>query len=159
MRQHVADLRLCKLILPTTLGVDVFNEVVEAGARVSPFFVGDCVLANAYSSCRHCRWCLGDGAQYCWYFTVFTGSYGEYAKIPERIAVAVSTNVPIEKAGAGPSDTAFVWAGTSGLGSVAIEITHLCGERVISSAGSEVTIEALRSRQPDLILIIIGMTS
>ena len=35
-----------------------------------------------------------------------------------------------------PADTVFVWAGTSGLGSAAIEIAKLAGARVIASAGS-----------------------
>lgn len=51
-----------------------------------------------------------------------------------------------------PNDTVFVWAGTSGLGSSAIEIARLAGARVIASAGSEHKLEVLRTLEPDLVL-------
>ena len=57
----------------------------------------------------------------------------------------------VTKAGVGPDDVVFVWAGASGLGSAAIEIAQLVGARVIASAGTT-KLEALAARDPDLIV-------
>ncbi|HEX7380723.1 MAG TPA: zinc-binding dehydrogenase, partial [Nevskiaceae bacterium] len=58
----------------------------------------------------------------------------------------------VGKANIRPSDTLFVWAGTSGLGSAAIEIAKLVGATVITSAGTEEKREVLKCYAPDLIL-------
>ncbi len=58
----------------------------------------------------------------------------------------------VTKAGVGPDDVVFVWAGTSGLGSAAIEIAKLVGARVIASAGTAPKLEALAGRTADLIV-------
>src|SRR5690606_16211250 len=98
------------------------------------------------------------------------GSYAEYAVISASNAVIIADSVPITyaaafpnsyitawqmlvgKAKVGPADTVFVWAGTSGLGSAAIEIAKLAGAKVITSAGTAAKLDMLASYQPDLIV-------
>lgn len=159
-----------RLDLPGILGIDVCGEVIAAGTEVESFAPGDRVTANPYMPCGRCGRCLRGLFQYCPYFTVYNGSYAELIIVPARFAVVVDPSVPDEyvaafpntyitawqmlvgKAVISPADTVFVWAGTSGLGSAAIEIAALAGARVITSAGTEEKREVLRSSKAELVL-------
>lgn len=156
--------------LPTILGIDISGEIVAIGAGVEGFTRGDRVTANPYIPCRRCRYCIRGHFQYCPDFSVFNGAYAELVVIPARQAVRLSPQVSyvdaacfpntyitawqmlMGKARLTPDDTVFVWAGTSGLGSAAIEIARLAGATVISSAGSEKKLEVLAGLRPDLVL-------
>jgi len=156
--------------LPAVLGIDVCGEVVEAGPGVEGFEPGDRVTANPYMHCGRCRYCLGGRFQLCPVFTVYSGTYAELFLVPARFAVVVDPSVPDEhvaafpntyitawqmlvgKAAVSPADTVFVWAGTSGLGSAAVEIAKLAGATVIASAGSEEKRDALRRSRADHVL-------
>ncbi|MGH2874041.1 MAG: zinc-binding dehydrogenase [Solirubrobacteraceae bacterium] len=156
--------------LPAVLGIDLCGTVVDAGDEVRRFAPGDRVTLNPYITCGECENCRRGRLQYCTRFDVFHGANAELALVPEPLAISVAATVPAEhvacfansyitawemlvvKAGAGPDDTVFVWAGTSGLGSAAIEIARLAGARVIASAGSDPKLAALASLKPDLIV-------
>jgi NADPH:quinone reductase-like Zn-dependent oxidoreductase len=156
--------------LPAILGIDLCGEVVGVGDGVERFGGGDRITLNPYITCGRCAYCLQDRSQYCVAFDVYHGAYAELALVPEALAVPVSADVPAEhvacfanayitawemlvgKAAVDPDDTVFVWAGTSGLGSAAIEITRLAGARVIASAGGERKRQALAALRPDLIV-------
>ncbi len=156
--------------LPAILGIDVCGDVVEAGAEVEGFTAGDRVSANPYMHCGRCRECVRGRFQYCPRFSVYNGTYAELFLVPADFAVRVDPSVPDEyvatfpntyitawqmlvgKAEISPADTVFVWAGTSGLGGAAIEIAHLAGATVITSAGSEEKRERLRELPADAIL-------
>ena len=58
----------------------------------------------------------------------------------------------VGKAKLSAADTVFVWAGTSGLGSAAIDIAKLAGAAVITSAGTEEKREVLRRGRADHVL-------
>src|SRR5207249_224064 len=107
----------------------------------------------------------------CMSFDVYHGTYAELFVVPAAFAVVVDPSVPDEhvaafpntyitawqmlvgKAGISPADTVFVWAGTSGLGSAAVDIAKLAGATVIASAGTEEKREILRERAlADLVL-------
>jgi NADPH:quinone reductase-like Zn-dependent oxidoreductase len=156
--------------LPVILGIDICGEVVATGERVKGFTTGDRVTANPYIPCARCDWCRRGRAQYCPYFDVFNGAYAELVVIPATLALTVSAELPDEhvacfpntyitawqmlvgKANVGPDDTVFVWAGTSGLGSAALEIARLAGATVISSAGSEKKRAVLATLGVDLLV-------
>ncbi len=156
--------------LPGILGIDVCGDVVDAGDGVEGFAAGDRVTANPYMECGTCEACRRGRFQYCPRFRVYNGTYAEQFLVPARFAVRVDPAVPDEhvaafpntyitawqmlvgKAGVDAADTVFVWAGTSGLGSAAIEIATLAGARVITSAGSEEKREVLRNGRADLVL-------
>ncbi len=159
-----------RVALPAILGIDLCAVVVQAGAEVERFAAGDRITLNPYITCGRCAYCLRERSQYCIAFDVYHGAYAELALVPETLAVPVAESVPAEhvacfanayitawemlvtKAGVGPDDVVFVWAGTSGLGSAAIEIAQLVGARVIASAGAPHKLEALSGRHPDLIV-------
>jgi NADPH:quinone reductase-like Zn-dependent oxidoreductase len=150
--------------LPAVLGIDVCGDVVDAGDDVTGFAPGDRVTANPYMECGRCEACRRGRFQYCPRFDVYHGTYAERFLVPARFAVRVDPSVPDEhvaafpntyitawqmlvgKAGVSAADTVFVWAGTSGLGSAAIDIARLSGATVITSAGSEEKRAVLRGR-------------
>jgi len=170
--------------LPAILGIDVCGEVVDAGDDVEDFRLGDRVTANPYMHCGRCSACARGRFQYCPNFTVYNGTYAELFLVPAGFAVRVQPSVPDEHVAAFPNtyitawqmlvgkakvsaaDTVFVWAGTSGLGSAAIEIARVAGARVITSAGTEEKREVLRGRTEhvldhhasDLVERVLGLT-
>jgi len=153
--------------LPAILGIDLCGEVVATGEDVERFAAGQRITINPYITCGRCEHCRRGRSQYCTDFDVYHGAYAELALVPEALAVPVSVRVPAEhvacfansyitawqmlvgKAEVGPDDVVFVWAGTSGLGSAAVEIARLAGARVIASAGGERKLAALTALEPD----------
>jgi NADPH:quinone reductase-like Zn-dependent oxidoreductase len=156
--------------LPAVLGIDVCGEVMGYGERVEGFALGERITASPYMPCGICEQCRRARPQYCPYFDVYHGTYAEYALVPAALALRVAPGVKDEavacfpnsyitawqmlvgKAHVCPADTVFVWAGTSGLGSAAIEIAQVAGARVISSAGTEQKRRILATRNPDLVV-------
>ncbi len=156
--------------LPAVLGIDVCGDVVGVGAEVDSFRPGNRVTANPYMHCGRCPSCVRGRFQYCPRFRVYNGTYAELFVVPADFAVRVDPSVPDEYVAAFPNtyitawqmlvgkarisaaDTIFVWAGTSGLGSAAIEIAKLAGATVITSAGSEEKRERLRALPADAVL-------
>ena len=157
-----------RVALPAILGIDLCAEVLEAGAQVDGFSPGDRITINPYITCGRCWYCRRERSQYCGAFDVYHGTYAELALVPASLAVPVAPEAPAEhvacfanayitawemlmtKAGVGPDDVVFVWAGASGLGSAAIEIARLAGAQVITSAGTPEKLEALAPLEPDL---------
>jgi NADPH:quinone reductase-like Zn-dependent oxidoreductase len=153
--------------LPAILGIDLCGEVVSSGPEATAFTPGDRITINPYITCGQCAYCRRERSQYCVAFDVYHGAYAELAVMPESLAVSVSADAPAEhvacfanayitawemlvtKAEVGPDDTVFVWAGTSGLGSAAIDIARVAGARVIASAGGERKLAALSELKPD----------
>ena len=156
--------------LPAILGIDVCGDVLDAGDDVEGFEPGDRVTANPYMECGHCSACRRGRFQYCPAFSVYHGTYAEQFVVPARFAVRVDPAVPDEhvaafpnayitawqmlvgKAAVSAADTVFVWAGTSGLGSAAIEIARLAGARVVTSAGTEEKRDVLRRGRAEHVL-------
>jgi NADPH:quinone reductase-like Zn-dependent oxidoreductase len=156
--------------LPAILGIDICGEVVEVGELAEGFAPGDRVTANPYIPCRSCEYCRRGRQQLCPHFSVFTGACADYVAVPGWLALAVAPEIPDEhvacfantyitawqmlvgKARVSVDDVVFVWAGTSGLGSAAIEIARLSGATVIGSAGSERKRGVLAERGLDLVV-------
>ncbi len=156
--------------LPAILGIDLCATVVATGERVDRFAEGQRITINPYITCGRCENCRRERSQYCSNFDVFHGAYAELALVPQSLAVPVAAEVPPErvacfansyitawqmlvaKANVGPDDVVFVWAGTSGLGSAAIEIARLAGARVIASAGGERKRAVAERLSPDLVV-------
>jgi len=149
--------------LPAVLGIDVCADVVDAADDVEGVAPGDRVTANPYRHCGRCGFCVRGRFQDCPRFSVFTGTNAELFCLPAATAVRVDPGVPdahvaafpntyvtawqmlIGKARLSPADTLFVWGGTSGLGSAAVDIARIVGARVIASAGTDAKLEALRA--------------
>ncbi|MBY0563673.1 MAG: NAD(P)H-quinone oxidoreductase [Hyphomonadaceae bacterium] len=117
---------------PTTLGLEVAGEVVETGAGVTRWHVGDKVTA-----------------------LLAGGGYAEYAVAHEGSALPIPYSASLIEAAALPETVFTVWAnvfeagalkrgetllvhgGASGIGTTAIQMAKAHGARVIATAGSD----------------------
>ncbi|QJD28602.1 zinc-dependent alcohol dehydrogenase family protein [Methylococcus geothermalis] len=123
--------------LPAVLGCDGAGEVVETGAEVNRFRVGDRVW--------FCNGGLG-AAQ---------GNYAEYTVLDQRWAAPIPQSLDFISAAAGPlvlitawgalydrgrlqaGQTVLVHAAAGGVGHVAVQLAKLRGARVIATVSSE----------------------
>jgi len=156
--------------LPAILGVDFSGEIVEVGKDVTQFAVGDRIVANPQFACGHCHACRGQRPQYCMNVDIANGSYAQYARVPEGQAIRLDKSVSadaaacfantyitawemlINRARLTPEDTVFIWAGTSGVGSAAVDIAKLVNARIITTAGQPHKLDILRQRTSGLVL-------
>lgn len=156
--------------LPAILGVDFSGEVVEVGKQVSGFSAGDRVIINPQFACGACHSCSGQKPQYCQNVDIANGSYAQYARVRAGQAIKLDSTVPapaaacfantyitawemlINRARLTPEDTVFIWAGTSGLGSAAVDIAQLVNAKIITTAGQKHKLEDLRQRTDGLVL-------
>lgn len=159
-----------QLPLPSILGIDVAGEIIAVGAEVSSLNVGDRVISNPYIACGKCHACLRQRYHHCARIDIANGAYAEMVVVPEERAIAIDASVSsehaacfantyitawemlVEKAGITPDDVVFIWGGTSGLGSAAIDIAKLVGCTVIATAGQEQKLAVLAGLKPDLVL-------
>lgn len=79
---------------PRIIGHEIIGEIVEIGAGVAGFAVGDPVTTHAYITCGYCRWCKADREPLCDNLAGFVGrhadgGYAEYVKLPARTFVKV----------------------------------------------------------------------
>ncbi len=114
------------------LGLEVAGEVVEVGAEVTDFIVGDRVFA------------LVNGGGYAEYAIAPAGqclripdnlSYKQAASLPETL-FTVWSNV-FMRAALQPGETLLVHGGSSGIGVTAIQLAKAYGCQVIVTAGSD----------------------
>ena len=139
-----------KLSFPFILGRDLAGTVVEAGAGVKGFKVGDRVWATSQGS---------DGRP---------GTFAEFAAvdhrwlhpIPEGISdedivalslVGVTAQLGlVRNAVLKPGETLFVNGGTGGVGACVVQMAKVLGARVIATAGSDEKVAACRDLGADL---------
>lgn len=118
--------------LPWVQGLDLAGEVVEVGAEVTDFAVGEAV----WGSPSHKRW--GAWAEYCVVDQAELGrkppslSFAEAASIPLAGQTALQCLVPHVRAG----DRVFVQAGSGGVGTLAIQIAKAHGAWVATTCSA-----------------------
>ncbi len=79
---------------PRVIGHEILGEIVEIGAGVSGFLIGDHVTTHAYVTCGYCKWCKADREPLCNNLAGFVGrnvdgGYAEYVKLPARTFIKV----------------------------------------------------------------------
>lgn len=125
---------------PEWPGLEVSGEIDQVGASVTGWSVGDRVCA------------LIPGGGYAEYVTVDAGlvlpvppgvDLVEAAGLPE-VAATVWSNV-FQLGELAEGETLLVHGGSSGIGSMAIQLGRVFGARVIATAGSPVKVEFCRS--------------
>lgn len=140
---------ILKFQLPATMGSDLSGVVVEVGARVTRFKVGDAVFASVFD--------LG------------TGSLAEYAAVPERAAALKPANLDFVQAASIPmvgltswqaftermqlkaGQKVFVPAGSGGIGTFAIQLAKHLGAKV-GTTTSTANVELVRSLGADEVI-------
>jgi len=139
--------------LPAVLGCDLAGEVVEIGAEVTQFKVGDKVWG-----------CHGGlGAE--------QGNYAEYTVIDARHVSLMPKTSDFTHAAAAPlvlitawgalfergqlkaGETVLIQAGTGGVGHVAIQLAKIKGARVITTVSSEAKAAWVKSLGADEVII------
>ena len=144
--------------LPVIMGADAAGIVREVGSAVTQFQPGDRVLGQPGAGCGLCVNCQDGREHYCSKYGIAGEHFDGYqaqlvvlneAKVlpmPAGISFEEGAAIPlvfltawemlVNKAGVKPGDTVLVVAGSSGVGSAAVQIARLYGARVITTAGT-----------------------
>jgi L-iditol 2-dehydrogenase len=87
---------------PIPFGHELAGEVVEIGAGVTRFSIGNRVVPLNSAPCDACYWCTRGQQNLCEDLIFNNGAYAEYLRIPARIVekntLLVPANVPLEHA-------------------------------------------------------------
>jgi L-iditol 2-dehydrogenase len=136
---------------PIVFGHELAGTVVEVGAGVTKFAVGDRVLPMNSAPCDECYFCRHGQQNLCQDLLFNNGAYAEYMRIPARIVekntLRVPDEVPLEHAAlteplacvvmgfeataAQPGDTMVV-IGAGPIGLMFMHVAQLRGLRVIA---------------------------
>ena len=88
---------------PVTLGHEFVGEVVERGAGVTEFELGERVSCESHIVCNHCLACRTGNGHVCENTRILgvdvNGGFAEYVAVPAVNAWRVPPNVPLEVAG------------------------------------------------------------
>jgi NADPH:quinone reductase-like Zn-dependent oxidoreductase len=144
--------------LPVIMGADAAGVVKEVGSGVTQFKPGDRVLGQPGRGCGLCGNCKEGREQYCGKYGIagehFDGYQAQLVALDESMALPMPPGISFEegaaiplvyltawemlvnKAKVKPGDTVLVVAGSSGVGSAAVQIARLYGARVITTAGT-----------------------
>jgi putative PIG3 family NAD(P)H quinone oxidoreductase len=121
------------------LGLDIAGTVVAVGARASRWRVGDRVCALVAGG-GYAEYCAAPADQ-C--LPVPAGlSMIEASALPETF-FTVWTNL-FQRAHLGAGETVLIHGGSSGIGTTAIQLAHVLGARVFTTAGSTAKCAACR---------------
>ena len=86
--------------VPMVIGHEFFGEIVEVGAAVKKYQVGQRVSGEGHIVCGICRNCRAGRGQLCHNSIGVgvnrSGAFGEYLSIPENNVVVIPDNVPDE---------------------------------------------------------------
>jgi len=136
---------------PIVFGHELAGTVVEVGAGVTRFALGDRVIPMNSAPCDVCFFCIHGQQNLCEYLLFNNGAYAEFIRIPARIVekntMLVPDHVPFEHAalteplacvvhgldesGAQAGDTMIV-IGAGPIGLMFIHVAQLRGVRVIA---------------------------
>jgi putative PIG3 family NAD(P)H quinone oxidoreductase len=127
------------------LGLECSGVVAEVGPEVSGWSVGDEV----------CALLAGGG-----YGEKVAVPAGQLMRVPKGVALATAGGLPevactvwsnvFMVAGLGKDETLLVHGGAGGIGTVAIQLAHALGAKVLTTAGSEEKLEFCRSLGADV---------
>jgi len=155
---------------PLTPGHEPAGEIVEVGAGVAGYRVGDRVGAvGLQETCGRCEWCQGGKSLFCIKQQALgvsvSGSHAEYLLVHDSSLVLLPDSLSYEQAApilcagytawAGfnwgspePSDTVAV-LGIGGLGHLAVQYVKACGHRTIAITHSKDKEEVVRALGAD----------
>lgn len=155
------------LKFPHILGGDIAGVISKTGNNVKSFKDGERVVSWSIVSEADDDWArkgkAGQSPSWQYFGMHRNGSYAEYAAVPESSLIRLPDNVSFEDAACLPvagltayhavktvgdlqkGDSFFIWGGTSGLGTIAIQIAKSMGAKVFATAGFDNKIEYLKN--------------
>src|SRR6266705_4846026 len=87
---------------PVTLGHEFVGQIVECGAGVTSFAVGDRVSCESHIICHHCLACRTGNGHVCENTRILgvdvNGGFAQFVAVPAENAWRVPANIPIEVA-------------------------------------------------------------
>lgn len=154
------------LKFPHILGGDIAGIVAKTGNEVEGFKEGDRVVSWPLAVEADDEWVNKGraGLSPSWqYFGMHrAGSYAEYTAVPASSLVHLPDNIPFDEAACLPvagltayhavvtvanlqqGETFFIWGGTSGLGTIAVQLAINIGSEIFATAGYEYKMDYLR---------------
>ncbi len=145
--------------LPCILGSDGAGEIVEIGSNISSYAVGDRMMIQPLTFCGTCKYCLSKKENYCDSWGILgenqNGTQCEYIAVSEVNLRPIPAHLSYEQAAAfslvaqtayamlvrrakiNAGENIFVWGGTSGVGSMGIQISKALGCQVYTAVGNE----------------------
>lgn len=145
--------------LPCILGSDGAGEVIETGADIQSFYVGDRIMIQPLTYCGQCKYCLAGRENYCSSWGILgenqNGTQCEYIALSESqvrhipdhlnyvkasafsLVAQTAYAMLVRRAAVQSGETVFIWGGTSGVGSMGIQIAKVFGCNVFTAAGSD----------------------
>lgn len=159
--------------LPHISGGDLSGEVAELGPGVNGVTPGERFVAYPLVTCGTCGYCRGGAFNLCanWkYFGLHRwGGYAEYVVVPAGCLVPLPSEVPHSDAATlpvagltayhglllsdlGRNETLFVWGGSGGLATFAIQLAHRLGARVIVSTRDDTKAARLRELGAEVVV-------
>jgi NADPH:quinone reductase-like Zn-dependent oxidoreductase len=171
VRQGLPDI---EIPMPHILGSDIVGEVAEAGIEVKKFRAGDKVLIAPGVRCRKCVYCISSSDSMCSSFKIMgfqvQGGYAEFVKAHVDNVIPISDRLSFTEWAAMPlvfltawhmlitqgqlktGETVLIHAAGSGIGSAAIQIAHLSGARVITTARGKGKLEKAKQLGADEVI-------
>lgn len=163
-----------RLGLPHICGGEVAGTVVALGPGVTEPTVGTKVAVVPFIGCGRCEWCRRGRSTICERRDTLglmrPGGYAERVAVPAVNAIPLPEGLApeaaaaltlagltgwhmlIERARLRPGEEVLVLGGSSGVGSIAIQLARFCGARVIASASSVAKAERARALGADAIV-------
>lgn len=160
--------------MPHVPGSDIAGEVAEVGMEVKKFRVGDKVLIAPGVRCRKCVYCITNNDSMCNSFKIMgfqvQGGYAEFASAHVDNIIPISDKFSFEEWAAiplvfltawhmlitrgqlKPGEDVLIHAAGSGIGSAAIQIAHLAGARVFTTARGKGKLEKAKHLGADEII-------
>ena len=160
--------------LPIILGSDGSGNIQEVGSNVKKLQVGDRVLIQPLYYCGKCKFCVNGQENYCNNWGIYgehcDGTLSEYISINYKNVYKIPDHVNFNQAAAFPlvaqtayamlvnranikkSDFVFIWGGSSGVGSMAIQIAKYIGSTVIATGSTEPKLGLAKKLGADYVL-------
>lgn len=156
---------------PHIPGGDIAGTVIETGENVDQALIGKRIVAYPLVACGSCPLCAEGKPNLCLNWKYFglhlKGGYAEYVAIPAGNAFELPDAISWEAAVSLPvagltawhglksvgelkrGETFFIWGGTGGLGTMAIQIAKQLGATVIATGSTPERLELMKSLGAD----------
>ena len=160
--------------LPHVLGGDIAGTVAEVGSTVKDFAIGQRVVTWPLIACGACALCAEGKENLCLNWKYFgLHRHGGYAqtvaapaasllRLPESISFAEATALGVAGLTAYHAvitvgqlmrgQLFFIWGGSGGVGTIAIQLAKMVGATVVATAGKDSKLAVLKKLGADHVL-------